>query len=96
MAVIREILISNFRGVKFLKWWPNPGINCLIGPGDGGKSTILDAIELTLGIRQNALFTDADFHGCQVADPIVIDVTLGALPEELISLEAYVSRPVSW
>ncbi|WP_424977321.1 ATP-dependent nuclease [Leisingera sp. S232] len=89
MAVIREISITNFRGIQFLKWWPNPGINCLIGPGDGGKSTILDAIELTIGTRQSAVFTDADFHRCQVADPIVIDVTLGALPEELLSLEGY-------
>ena len=89
MAVIREISITNFRGIQFLKWWPNPGINCLIGPEDGGKSTILDAIELTIGTRQSAVFTDADFHRCQVADPIVIDVTLGALPEELLSLEGY-------
>lgn len=89
MTVIREISISNFRGIKALKWWPNPGINCLIGPGDGGKSTILDAIELTLGTRQSIVFTDADFHRCLVDEPIVIDVTLGTLPEELRNLEAY-------
>lgn len=89
MTVIREISISNFRGIKALKWWPNPGINCLIGPGDGGKSTILDAIELTLGTRQSIVFTDADFHRCLVGEPIVIDVTLGALPDELLNLEAY-------
>lgn len=89
MTVIREILISNFRGIYSLKWWPNPGINCLIGPGDGGKSTVLDAIELTLGTRQSVGFTDADFHRCNVDEPIIIDVTLGALPDELRNLEAY-------
>ena len=89
MTVIREISSSTFRGIKALKWWPNPGINCLIGPGDGGKSTILDAIELTLGTRQSIVFTDADFHRCLVGEPIVIDVTLGALPNELLNLEAY-------
>ena len=89
MTVIREISISNFRGIYSLKWWPNPGINCLIGPGDGGKSTILDAIELALGARQSIVFTDGDFHRCHVDDPIVIDVTLGALPDELLNLEAY-------
>lgn len=89
MPVIREISISNFRGLHSLRWQPNPGINCLVGPGDGGKSTVLDAIELTLGTRQNVGFTDADFHRCQVDEPIIIDVTLGALPDELRNLETY-------
>ncbi|WP_377513307.1 AAA family ATPase [Octadecabacter sp. R77987] len=89
MTVIREVSISNFRGIYSLKWCPNPGINCLIGPGDGGKSTILDAIELTLGTRQSIAFTDADFHRCEIDKPIVIDVTLGALPDDLRNLEAY-------
>lgn len=89
MTVIREVNISNFRGIKQLKWWPNPGINCLIGPGDGGKSTILDAIELAIGGKQSVSFTDADFHRCNVEDPIIIDVTLGNLDDELRNLEAY-------
>lgn len=89
MAVIREVDIHNFRGISHLKWWPTPGINCLIGSGDSGKSTVLDAIDLCLGSRQNFTFTDADFHLCNVAEPIVIDVTLGDLDDELRNLEAY-------
>ena len=89
MSVIREIHISNFRGIKELKWWPNPGINCLIGQGDGGKSTILDAIELVIGSRQNLSFTDADFHRCNIEQPIIIDVTLGELDDDLRNLEDY-------
>lgn len=89
MSVIREVNIFNFRGIKELKWWPNPGINCLIGPGDGGKSTILDAIELAIGGKQSISFTDADFHRCNVEEPIIIDVTLGDLSDELRNLEAY-------
>ena len=96
MTVIREVLISNFRGIQSLKWWPNDGINCLIGPGDGGKSTILDAIELTLGTRQSLIFTDADFHRCHVNDPIIIDMTLGALPDELVNLEVYGHFLLGW
>lgn len=89
MTVIRDIQISNFRGIHWLQWYPNAGINCLIGPGDGCKSTILDAIELAIGSRQNAVFTDADFHRCNVKDPIVIDVTLGDLDADLLNLESY-------
>ncbi|MCP4098705.1 MAG: ATP-binding protein [Planctomycetaceae bacterium] len=89
MSVIREIYISNFRGIKELKWWPNLGINCLIGPGDGGKSTILDAIELAIGSKQSFSFTDADFHRCNIEQPIIIDVTLGELEDDLRNIEAY-------
>ncbi len=50
-------------------WYPAPGINCLIGPGDSGKSSILDAIDLCLGARRNIQFTDADFHLLDVENP---------------------------
>ncbi|HWJ68980.1 MAG TPA: ATP-binding protein [Sphingobium sp.] len=89
MVAIREVQIRNFRGISYLKWWPRHGLNCLIGPGDAGKSTILDAIELTLGARQSFTFSDADFHRCNIGEFIVIDVTLGALSDELKNLEAY-------
>jgi predicted ATP-dependent endonuclease of OLD family len=49
MTVIRAIEIENFRGVKVLVWCPSEGINCLIGPGDSGKSTVLDAIDYCIG-----------------------------------------------
>ncbi|ASY60554.1 MULTISPECIES: ATP-dependent nuclease [Sinorhizobium] len=89
MTVIRELEVRNFRGISHLKWWPSPGINCLIGPGDSGKSTILDAIDLCIGNRQNFTFTDADFHLCKVSEPIIIDITVGSLDDELADLETY-------
>jgi putative ATP-dependent endonuclease of the OLD family len=89
MPAIREVEIRNFRGICHLKWWPNPGINCLIGPGDAGKSTVLDAIELTLSARQSIGFTDADFYLNRVSEPIVIDVTIGNLDDDLRNLELY-------
>jgi hypothetical protein len=86
---IRAIEISNFRSVKTLNWLPSAGINCLVGPGDSGKSSILDAIDLCLGARRSVTFTDADFHGLDVAQPIVISITLGALDDPLKSIETY-------
>ena len=52
MARIRRLQISNFRSIQALDWVPAPGINCLIGPGDSGKSSILDAIDLCVGARR--------------------------------------------
>nr|WP_290371002.1 AAA family ATPase [Pseudomonas mediterranea] len=62
MARIRRFQIQNFRSIQNLDWTPSPGFNCLIGPGDSGKSSILDAINLCLGARRNAPFGDTDFY----------------------------------
>lgn len=89
MARIRHVHIQNFRCIQQLAWAPSPGINCLIGPGDSGKSSILDAIDNCLGARRTIQVTDADFYGLDVTQPIVITVTLGELDDALKSLETY-------
>lgn len=89
MARIRKIAIQNFRGIFSLDWTPAPGLNCLVGPGDSAKSTILDAIDLCLGARRTVTFCDDDFHRLNTSDPIVIAATIGALSDQLRSLEAY-------
>lgn len=89
MTLIRVLEIENFRAIKKLRWLPGPGINCLIGPGDSGKSTILDAIDLCLGARRSLSFTDADFHGIAFDQPIQISLTLGALDDALKNIDAY-------
>ena len=89
MARIRAVVIRNFRGIKSLTWYPAPGINCLIGPGDSGKSSVLDSIDLCLGARRNIQFSDADFHLLDVETPIAIEVTLGELDDGLRNFDAY-------
>ncbi len=89
MAVIRKIEIANFRCLKKFIWQPSPGINCLIGPGDSGKSSILDAIDYCLGARRNLLIADTDFHLLDVNNPINITIALGKLDDALKSIDAY-------
>jgi putative ATP-dependent endonuclease of OLD family len=89
MARIRAIEINHFRGSDELFWLPSPGLNCLIGPGDSGKSSILDAVDLCLGARRNTQFTDADFYQMDIETPIEISVTIGDLDDDLKNLEAY-------
>jgi len=86
---IRTVGIRNFRGIAALDWVPMSGVNCFIGPGDGGKSTVLDAIDLCLGARRNAQFNDADFHALDTGNPISIRVTLGDLPAALRGMETF-------
>jgi len=89
MAKICQLEIRNFRSIREMFWVPSAGINCLVGPGDSGKSTILDAIDLCLGARRNVAFGDTDFHDLDVTRPIVISATLDGLPDELMNLDSY-------
>src|SRR5688500_10487586 len=89
MGRIRKVEIANFRGIKQLAWLPSPGINCLIGPVDSGKSTVLEAIDLCLGARRTVQFNDADFQPLDVATPIEIILTIGDLADVLKNIETY-------
>ena len=88
MARIRQINIRNFRSIRNLNWSPTQGLNCIVGPGDTGKTTILDAIDLCLGARRNVQFTDADFHALDLTQPIHIALSIGDLDEPLKVMEA--------
>ena len=89
MARIRNVEIRNFRGIESLSWFPSEGINCLIGAGDSGKSTLIEAIYRCLAARRNVRFSDADFHRLKVDNEITIAVTIGDLQDRLKNLEAY-------
>jgi hypothetical protein len=84
--IIRNIEISNFRGIKELRWSipKNKSLICLIGPGDSGKSSILEAIYLTLGDRWNPSISDTDFYKSDVTSPIVIRCTISDLSSKLL------------
>jgi len=89
MPRLRHLKIENFRCIREFSWAPNPGLNCLVGPGDVGKSTVLDAIDLCLGARRALTFTDADFHVLDETKPIRIAATVGELPDALLDIEHY-------
>ena len=89
MALVRRIQIANFRGIRLLDWLPQPGINCLIGSGDSGKSTVLDAVDYCLGSRRTISVSDADFFNMDVSQPIQIDITIGGLADSLVDFDSY-------
>lgn len=89
MVRIRKLDIHNFRSIRSLSWLPSAGMNCLIGPGDSGKSTILDAIDLCMGARRNVSFADTDFFNLDVSQPVQITLIIGSLPDALMNFDAY-------
>ncbi len=73
---LRRLEIKNFRGVRLLDWKHIADTAALVGPGDSGKSTILDAIERVLSPKWNVAFDDTDFWDLQTDAPIVIRATI--------------------
>ena len=89
MAIIRHLRIERFRGINTLNWQPFAGVNCLIGPGDSGKSTILEAIDLCLTPRRYALIRRGRLLPPGDGAPIIIEVTLGELEDALLDIDTY-------
>lgn len=85
---IRHLRVENFRGTASLEWTPASGFCCLIGPGDAGKSTVLDAIEATLSSRWLA-FGEHDFHCGDTSRTILVEATVGELSKALKSDERF-------
>jgi UvrD-like helicase C-terminal domain len=46
--LIRRLTIKRFRGLHQFEWLPAPGLNVILGGGDVGKTTVLEAIALLL------------------------------------------------
>lgn len=83
--LIRHLRIERFRGIKFLDWQLGEEVICLVGPGDSTKSTIVEALELTLSSRWDYAFDDTDFYDGVADSPILVTATVGQLPDALLA-----------
>ena len=86
---IVELVVRNFRAIRELSWQPPAGSVCLVGPGDAGKTTVLDAIDLALSSRGWVTFVESDFFGGVVTGPIEIMLTVTHLPPWTLSQDKY-------
>ena len=89
MARIYELKINNFRGIKTFSHKFDKNFICLLGRGDSGKTTILDAIAFVLSPNWNLSFYDSDFYNGNADNSIKIETSLLDLPEKLIKEERY-------
>ena len=62
VPTIYKLTIERFRGIKYLSWQPARGVNLILGGGDVGKTTILDAISLLLSPTNSASVLDSDYN----------------------------------
>ena len=90
MARIKRLKVKNYRGIKDLSIeFDDENLVCLIGRGDSGKTTILEAISSVLSSSWNLTFYDTDFYNCDFHSSIEIEVSIVDFPENLLSDEKY-------
>ncbi|MCL2721684.1 MAG: AAA family ATPase [Treponema sp.] len=85
MATLHNLKIKNFRGILNFEQTFKQGLTCIIGRGDSGKSTIIDAIACVLSSSWSINFYDSDFCNCQIENPIEIEATLKNIPDKLLT-----------
>lgn len=84
MPKLFHLHIENFRGIEKFDHTFNGSLTCIIGRGDSGKTTILDAISYALTPMHTLTFHDGDFFNCNISRPIIIEVTLTELYDDIL------------
>jgi len=95
-AVIRKLEISRFRGIESLTWLPQAGMNIILGGGDVGKTTVLDAIALLLSPTNGATVSETDYWNRDTSADFTIEgiFALEGTPE--ISTQSTFAWPWHW
>ncbi len=89
MGKIIDLSIQNFRGINTFSQRFNSDLICLIGRGDSGKTTILEAISAVLSPSWNRTFYDTDFHQCNIDKPIEIIASMINFPTAFLNDHKY-------
>ncbi|MQB46048.1 AAA family ATPase [Rhizobium sp. ICMP 5592] len=94
---IRRLKIERYRGLEALDWRPSSGVNLIVGGGDTGKSTVLEAIALLFSPVGNVGAQETDYFERETDAEFVIEATI-RVPEEM-ELEAKTTQallPWEW
>ena len=95
-CVIRCLTIERFRGVKSLTWNPGPGMNVILGGGDVGKTTILDAIALLLSPVNTTVVADSDYWQREEGTEFIIEAVMSLSETVHIGQQSKMHWPWEW
>ncbi|MBA8862445.1 putative ATP-dependent endonuclease of OLD family [Ochrobactrum anthropi] len=95
-ATIHRLKIDGFRAFKKFDWFPNAGLNVVLGGGDAGKTTILEAIALLLNPSNSTLLSDNDYWQRQRKDGFFIGAVISLPLESSITTQSRLIFPWEW
>jgi putative ATP-dependent endonuclease of OLD family len=93
---IRRLSIERFRGITALTWHPAPGVNIILGGGDVGKTTVLEAIALLLSPTNAGTITDTDYYRRDVSAGFLIEAIMTLPADSGINDQVRASWPWHW
>jgi putative ATP-dependent endonuclease of OLD family len=93
---IYRLSITRFRGIKALTWHPACGANIILGGGDVGKTTILDAIALLLSPVNSTTLSDTDYYGRDIDAGFAIEAIASLPPGSGIHDQLKPAWPWAW
>ena len=93
---IYQLSIKRFRGIAELSWRPNRGVNLILGGGDVGKTSVLDAIGLLLSPTQPTTVPDTDYYGRDVESGFEIEAVFSLPVDTGINYQTKPSWPWKW
>jgi len=82
---IYRLSIQRFRGIKTLTWYPAKGVNLILGGGDVGKTTVLEAIGLLLSPTYPTALSDSDYYNRDIQAEFTIEGLFSLPPESGIN-----------
>lgn len=95
-ATILKLKIDRFRGIESLDWNPALGMNMVLGGGDVGKTTILEAIALLLNPSNAVVLSEADYWQRNVEAEFVIQAVVALPPFSEIGQQQKFAWPWEW
>lgn len=95
-AAILRLKIERFRGFKNFDWRPEPGLNVVLGAGDAGKTTLLEAIGLLLNPSNATLLTDNDYWRRDRTDGFFIGAVISLPISTGVNTQAQLNLPWEW
>lgn len=95
-ATILRLKIERYRAFQKFDWFPKAGLNVILGGGDAGKSTVLEAIALLLNPSNAALVSDNDYWRRQRKDGFFIGAVISLPPDSSIATQARPAFPWEW
>lgn len=93
---IRRLTISRFRGVESLVWCPTPATNIILGGGDVGKTTVLEAIALLFNPSSSAVVTETDYWRRDTSVEFSIEAVMMLPPDFGINTQQQTVLPWHW
>lgn len=93
---ILRLKIDRYRGLQTLDWTPSSGMNIVLGGGDAGKTTILDALALLLSPSNSIVLSEADYWQCRVEDEFVIQAVVALPASSEIGQQQKFAWPWEW